>query len=57
MEETEAFAKGMQLFREGNVRRALLAFEAEVQTNADSDEGWRMLGMCHAESDQVRKPL
>lgn len=34
----------MALFQAGELRRAVLAFEAEVQRALDNAEAWRMLG-------------
>ena len=36
----------MALFEAGELRRAMLAFEAEVQRAPDNAEAWRMLGTC-----------
>jgi len=56
-DEKNLFDLGMELFAEGQVAKAILAFEAEVQKNVDSDEGWRMLGMCHAENDEDKRAI
>lgn len=43
----------MALFQRGELRRAALAFEAEVQQRPENAEAWRMLGtwtcmyLCH----------
>ena len=47
----------MELFNSGNVREAILAFEAGVQTDPEHAEGWRMLGVCHAENDEDKKAI
>jgi hypothetical protein len=38
---------------QGNIPDAVLCFEAELQRHTDSSEAWRMLGLSHAENDQV----
>lgn len=45
------FDKGMELFTQGDIPEAILAFEASLQVNADNDECWRMLGVSHTEND------
>lgn len=50
----DAFAEGMERFNEGDIREALLCFEAELQRHPDNSEAWRMLGQSHAENDQDR---
>lgn len=52
-----AFETGLELFKQGKVNEAILAFEANVQKNPDSDEGWRMLGVCNAENDDDKKAI
>ena len=48
-----AFAEGMRQFNEGNIREAILAFEADLQLNPEGNsEAWRMLGMAHQENDE-----
>ena len=47
----------MNLFKSGNVREAILAFEASVQVDPEHAEGWRMLGVCHAENDEDKKAI
>lgn len=49
--------EGQELFRKGLLSEAVLALEAEVLKNSDNAEGWRLLGIAHAENDddqQVR---
>ena len=48
----DAFARGMELYRDGRLAEAVLAFEAVVRGAPDHSESWRMLGLCHAESDE-----
>lgn len=52
MENPDAFAEGMRLLREGRDREAMLCFEADVQRNPESSEGWRLLGQIYADMDQ-----
>jgi hypothetical protein len=52
--------EGQELFRRGLLSEAVLALEAEVLKNPDNSEGWRFLGITHAENDddkQVRLML
>ena len=49
--------EGQELFRKGLLSEAVLALEAEVLKNPENAEGWRLLGIAHAENDddqQVR---
>jgi peroxin-5 len=43
----------MASFEAGRIKEAILAFEAELQVNDENSEAWRMLGLCHAENDEV----
>jgi peroxin-5 len=43
--------EGQELFRKGLLSEAVLALEAEVLKNPDNAEGWRLLGITHAEND------
>lgn len=43
--------EGQELFRKGLLSEAVLALEAEVLKNQDNAEGWRLLGIAHAEND------
>lgn len=56
-ESKNPFEEGMALFKAGELHDAILAFQADVQQNDDSSEGWRMLGHCHAENDDDRKAI
>lgn len=51
--------EGQELFRKGLLSEAVLALEAEVLKNPDNAEGWRLLGIAHAENDddQQVQPL
>lgn len=42
---------GIQLFNQGRLDEAVLAFEAEIKQN-DSSDVWRWLGSTHAENDE-----
>ena len=57
IQDLESFQKGKELFRNGLLTEARLAFEAEVQRNPGNVDAWRLLGTVHAENDndpQVR---
>lgn len=43
--------EGQDLFRKGLLSEAVLALEAEVMKNPENAEGWRLLGIAHAEND------
>lgn len=47
----EPMKEGQELFRKGLLSEAALALEAEVMKNPDNAEGWRLLGVTHAEND------
>jgi hypothetical protein len=47
--------EGQELFRRGLLSEAVLALEAEVLKNPDNPEGWRLLGITHAENDDDRQ--
>ena len=51
MQDTNSFAKGRELFRDGLLTEAMLAFEAEAQRDPSNVEAWRMLGTVQAEND------
>ncbi len=53
----DAFARGLELYRAGRLAEAVLAFEAVVRAAPDHSEAWRMLGLCHAESDEDVKAI
>lgn len=43
--------EGQEMFRKGLLSEAVLALEAEVLKNPENAEGWRLLGIAHAEND------
>ncbi|EPS66664.1 peroxisomal targeting signal 1 receptor [Genlisea aurea] len=49
--------EGIELFRKGLLSEAVLAFEAEVLKNPDNSEGWRLLGVTHAENDDDQQAI
>eukprot|EP00249_Psilotum_nudum_P018974 c27047_g1_i1 orf=150-2450(+) len=49
--------EGQELFRRGLLSEAVLALEAEVLKNPDNAEGWRLLGIAHAENDDDRQAI
>jgi peroxin-5 len=51
-------AQGLDHFERGRIVEAIRCFEGHLQgTNADDARAWRMLGRCHAESDQDREAI
>ena len=51
------FAMGMEFFRKGDLKQAILAFEAAIDKDPSHAEAWRMLGVSHQESDQDRQAI
>ncbi|XP_038972790.1 peroxisome biogenesis protein 5-like [Phoenix dactylifera] len=49
--------EGQELFRQGLLSEAVLALEAEVLKNPDNAEGWRLLGITHAENDDDQQAI
>lgn len=49
--------EGQELFRKGLLSEAVLALEAEVLKNPDNAEGWRLLGIAHAENDDDQQVI
>ncbi|RWR95088.1 peroxisome biogenesis protein 5 [Cinnamomum micranthum f. kanehirae] len=49
--------EGQELFRKGLLSEAVLALEAEVLKNPDNTEGWRLLGITHAENDDDQQAI
>lgn len=49
--------EGHELFRKGLLSEAVLALEAEVLKNPDNAEGWRLLGIAHAENDDDQQVI
>ncbi|EFJ18463.1 hypothetical protein SELMODRAFT_444455 [Selaginella moellendorffii] len=49
--------EGQELFRKGLLSEAVLALEAEVIKNPENAEGWRLLGITHAENDDDRQAI
>ncbi|CAI9760343.1 unnamed protein product [Fraxinus pennsylvanica] len=49
--------EGQELFRKGLLSEAVLALEAEVLKNHDNAEGWRLLGIAHAENDDDQQAI
>ena len=44
VKDVDLFSEGMELFKAGKIREAILAFEAEVKKDGSNSEAWRMLG-------------
>ncbi|KDO20672.1 hypothetical protein SPRG_13424 [Saprolegnia parasitica CBS 223.65] len=55
--DANAFEMGCRFFAEGQLKDAILAFEASLQESPDHSEAWRMLGECHAENDEDKKAI
>ncbi|CAN0922892.1 Peroxisome biogenesis protein 5 [Linum grandiflorum] len=49
--------EGQELFRKGLLSEAVLALEAEVMKNPENSEGWRLLGIAHAENDDDHQAI
>lgn len=51
--------KGMEYFKSGQIKNAILCFESIVQDNEgiENDEAWKMLGICHAENDEDKRAI
>ncbi|KAL6567660.1 Peroxisomal membrane signal receptor PTS1 [Orobanche gracilis] len=49
--------EGQELFRKGLLSEAVLALEAEILKNPDNAEGWRLLGVAHAENDDDQQAI
>ncbi|KAG8047688.1 hypothetical protein GUJ93_ZPchr0008g11969 [Zizania palustris] len=49
--------EGQELFHKGLLSEAVLALEAEVLKNPDNAEGWRLLGITHAENDDDQQAI
>ncbi|KAK4778796.1 hypothetical protein SAY86_006324 [Trapa natans] len=49
--------EGQELFRKGLLSEAILALEAEVMKNPNNSEGWRLLGITHAENDDDQQAI
>ncbi|KAL2607658.1 hypothetical protein R1flu_026231 [Riccia fluitans] len=49
--------EGQELFRRGLLSEAVLALEAELLKNPDNSEGWRLLGITHAENDDDKQAI
>jgi len=52
------FEEGMRHFGDGNISEAILCFESTLR-NVDPEhaDAWRMLGRCHAESDEDSRAI
>lgn len=49
--------EAMKLLNEGDLTRAILAFEAAVQKDPENVEAWRLLGQCHADNENERPAI
>ena len=53
LETPDGLGLAQRLLAEGKLQAAILALEAEVMKHPNSSEGWRLLGECHADNEQV----
>mmetsp|Transcript_24387 Transcript_24387/g.36589 ORF Transcript_24387/g.36589 Transcript_24387/m.36589 type:complete len:654 (+) Transcript_24387:50-2011(+) len=53
----EAFAKGLRLMKDGNLKEAIQAFEADVTYHPEHAEGWRYLGQCRADEEEEKPAI
>jgi tetratricopeptide (TPR) repeat protein len=53
----DAFTVGKAKFEEGDIADAILALEAYVLKSESDTEGWRYLGLAHAENDDDDKAI
>jgi len=53
----EPFKKGIELFNEGRLSQAILAFEAQLLEDPNNSQCWEMLGKTHAENDKDSKAI
>lgn len=51
------FQKGKELFNDGRLTQAILAFEAELLKNPDNSQCWHQLGQAHAENDKDEEAI
>uniref|UniRef100_A0A5S6PI22 TPR Domain containing protein n=1 Tax=Brugia malayi TaxID=6279 RepID=A0A5S6PI22_BRUMA len=57
LKEMDAFEKGKQALDAGLIVDAILYFEAAVQQNQESFEGWFLLGKCHTENENDKQAI
>eukprot|EP00823_Brevimastigomonas_motovehiculus_P008226 TRINITY_DN74_c4_g1_i1.p1 TRINITY_DN74_c4_g1~~TRINITY_DN74_c4_g1_i1.p1 ORF type:complete len:728 (+),score=194.19 TRINITY_DN74_c4_g1_i1:133-2316(+) len=53
----DPMAEGIKLLKEGKLKEAILAFEAEVQKNPENAEAWRYLGEAQADNEQEQHAI
>eukprot|EP01083_Nonionella_stella_P275949 937333_1 len=51
------FQEGIRLMKNGNLNEAILAFEACVKQEPNRSEGWRYLGVCHADNENENSAI
>ncbi|KAK6104399.1 TPR repeat family protein [Brugia pahangi] len=57
LKEMDAFEKGQQALNAGLIVDAILYFEAAVQQNQESFEGWFLLGKCQTENENDKQAI
>jgi len=53
----KAFEVGVQFWKQGDLIKAISAFEAAVFQNNKNADAWRLLGVCHAECDDDTRAI
>lgn len=56
-QDADAYERGLELFKAGQLGDAILAFEAAVAQDGTHADAWRMLGKSHQENDQDPKAI
>lgn len=54
LENSDPYALGLALLKEGKLKPAIKAFEAATQKNPENADAWRYLGQCQAENEDER---
>lgn len=52
-----SFDEGVRLFKAGQIKDAILAFEATVQSQADHADAWAFLGEAHAQNEEENNAI
>jgi tetratricopeptide (TPR) repeat protein len=55
--EVDNYNRGLTLFKNGNIKDAILSIEAFVQQEPGNHEGWKLLGRIHAENDDDTRSI
>jgi len=57
LDKPDSFERGKELFHQGTLGEAVLAFEAAVQQDPNNSDAWRFLGTAHAFNDQDKMAI